>query len=177
MVGYLGFNGLLVGIFSRPTWPTWIFRSFSGGEKREGKTSWNFQPQGSRYVLRKGNQHDIAPIILMVQWNMTFSEGIWKTTWRIIPCKWLVTMVSFRPLTGVYGTLSKWPKWFVNMGYCTNYLLSGMILQPCGLFVPIGSIYDINIIQVYVYIYLYISIICFSYMISFVLVSIQDQSV
>ena len=28
---------------------------------------------------------------------------------------WLITMVSFRPLSGVVKT--KWPKWLINEGY------------------------------------------------------------
>ena len=44
--------------------------------------------------------------------------------------EWLITMVSFRPLTGDYSLSKwpKWPKWFINGGD-PNYLLNGMILQ------------------------------------------------
>ena len=33
-----------------------------------------------------------------------------------INSKWLITMVSFRPLSRV-GLVVKWPKWLINGGY------------------------------------------------------------
>ena len=49
------------------------------------------------------------------------------STWRIIPVsKWLVTMVSFRPLNGVVPLINGLNGLYMGV---TNYLLSGMILQ------------------------------------------------
>ena len=54
------------------------------------------------------------------------------STWRIIPfSKWLITMVSFRPLTSLTGVVpfsNGRTSWLINGGD-PNYLLTGMILQ------------------------------------------------
>ena len=53
-------------------------------------------------------------------------------------CKWLISMLSFRPLTGVVGPLPKG----LNGSQMLNYLLIGMILEVelCHLLLPFPSL-------------------------------------
>ena len=50
-----------------------------------------------------------------------FSGSIWKIAWRIIPLrKWLITMASFRPLTGVIPFPNGRSPWLINGGDPNN---------------------------------------------------------